>query len=225
MAGPGQLTARYDEWADWYEDYVTGEARSFTERAARALDTVLGPGTGPVLDLACGTGVHAARLRSLGWTPLGLDLSAAQLRHARRRLPVVIADAASPPLRPGGLAAVAAVMCHTDLDDYPAACRALVPALRPGGVFAHVGCHPCFVGAFADRADPARVAITPGYWRRERSFKAWSPRGVRARVGAMHLPLGDLLSAFTGAGLIIEHAAEFGDPVPDILAIRCRRPG
>jgi hypothetical protein len=90
-------------------------------------------------------------------------------------------------------------------------------------VFAHVGCHPCFVGAFADRADPARVAITPGYWRRERSFEAWSPRGVRARVGAMHLPLGDLLSAFTAAGLIIEHAAEFGDPVPDILAVRYRR--
>jgi SAM-dependent methyltransferase len=225
MAGPGQLTARYDEWADWYEDYVTGEARSFTERAGRALDTVLGPGTGPVLDLACGTGVHAARLRSLGWTPLGLDLSAGQLRHARRRLPVAMADAAVPPLRPGGLAAVAAVMCHTDLDDYSAACRALVPALRPGGVFAHVGCHPCFVGAFANRADPARVAITPGYWRRERSFEAWSPHGVRARVGALHLPLGDLLSAFTGAGLIIEHAAEFGDPVPAILAVRCRRPG
>ena len=73
MAGPGQLTARYDEWADWYEDYVTGEARGFTERAGRALDTVLGPGTGPVLDLACGTGVHAARLdpsagRRSAWT-------------------------------------------------------------------------------------------------------------------------------------------------------------
>ena len=139
MAGPGQLAARYDEWADWYEDYVTGEASAFTKRAGRALDTVLGPGTGPVLDLACGTGVHAARLRSLGWTPLGLDLSAGQLRHARRRLPVVMADAVVPPLRPGGLAAVAAVMCHTDLDDYPAACRALVPALCPGEVFAHVG--------------------------------------------------------------------------------------
>jgi hypothetical protein len=69
------------------------------------------------------------------------------------------------------------------------------------------------------------VSITPGYWRRERSFEAWSPRGVRARVGALHIALGDLLSAFTAAGLIIEHAAEFGDPVPDILAIRCRRPG
>src|SRR5690349_8993643 len=87
MAGPGQLTARYDEWADWYENYVTGEARGFTERAGRALAAVLGTGTGPVLDLACGTGVHAAQLSSLGWTPLGLDLSAAQLRHARRRLP------------------------------------------------------------------------------------------------------------------------------------------
>src|SRR5439155_830666 len=104
--------------------------------------------------------------------------------------PVVIADAATPPLRPGGLAAVAAVICHTDLDDYPAACRALVPALRPGGVFAHVGCHPCFVGAFADRADPARVAITPGYWCRERSFR--DPLGQPLRVARGQLLPGDM---------------------------------
>jgi hypothetical protein len=44
-------------------------------------------------------------------------------------------------------------------------------------------------------------------------------------VGATHLPLADLISTFASAGLTIEHAAEFGDPVPDILAIRCRRPG
>jgi SAM-dependent methyltransferase len=172
MAGPGQLTARYDEWADWYENYVTGEARGFTERAGRALDTVLGPGTGPVLDLACGTGVHAARLRSLGWTPLGLDLSAGQLRHARRRLPVVMADAAVPPLRPGGLAAVAAVMCHTDLDDYPAACRALVPALRPGGVFAT---------SAATRASSARSRTGP-------TRPVWRSRPATGAVSAASGP-------------------------------------
>jgi SAM-dependent methyltransferase len=187
------------------------------------LTEILGPGTGPVLDLACGTGIFAPALRALGWTPAGLDVSSAQLRHARARLPVVLADAARPPLRRGTLAAISAVMCHTDIDDYAATCRALSPALRPGGIFAHVGVHPCYVGAFADRSQPGRVLITPGYWQRERRFDAWAPQGVRARVGATHLPVSDLLNALASAGLTIERVLEAGHPVPDILAIRCRR--
>jgi len=216
--------ARYDEWADWYEDYLTAGASDFTHRTTSALTQVLGEGSGPVLDLACGTGFYAPAIRSLGWTPLGVDLSRAQLRHARLRMPVAVADAARPPLRPGTLAAVSSILCHTDIDDYAAACRAVSPALRPGGVFAHVGVHPCFIGAFADRSDPAAVRISPGYWRRERRFDSWSPHGVRDKVGATHLPLGELLAAFTGAGLVIERVIEVGSPVPDILAIRCTRP-
>lgn len=204
---------------------MNGAGHEFARRASEALTEVLGPGAGPVLDLACGTGTHVPVLRALGWTPFGLDLSVAQLRYARGRMPVVAADAADPPLRAGALAAVAAVMCHTDIDDYPAGCRALSPALRPGGIFAHVGVHPCYTGAFADRSDPSRIVITPGYWRRERRFEAWSPRGVRARVGATHLPLGELLKAFTSAGLAIEKVVEAGDPTPDILAVRCIRTG
>jgi SAM-dependent methyltransferase len=221
-ASPGPA-ARYDAWADWYETYLNEGARRFTERTSGVLTEILGPGTGPVLDLACGTGIFAPALRALGWTPAGLDVSSAQLRHARARLPVVLADAARPPLRRGTLAAISAVMCHTDIDDYAATCRALSPALRPGGIFAHVGVHPCYVGAFADRSQPGRVLITPGYWQRERRFDAWAPQGVRARVGATHLPVSDLLNALASAGLTIERVLEAGHPVPDILAIRCRR--
>jgi SAM-dependent methyltransferase len=220
MQGLSGTRARYDEWADWYEGYVTGDASAFTSRVRAALAEMLGPGTGPVLDLACGTGTFAAELRSLGWTPLGLDVSMGQLRYGKTRLPVVAADAHRPPVRPGTLAAIAAVMCHTDIDDYAAACRSLVPALRPGGVFAHVGVHPCYVGAFADRADPAGIVISPGYWRTERRFEAWAPHGVRAKVGATHLPVSHLLNSLTRAGLTIELTAEAGTPVPDILAIR-----
>jgi SAM-dependent methyltransferase len=223
MAATSPPAARYDEWADWYERYLTGAAADFTERTGGALTEVLGQGSGPVLDLACGTGFYAPRLRALGWTPVGIDLSAAQLRYARPRLPVVLADASMPPLRAGALAAVAAVLCHTDIDDYAAAVRALCPALAPGGIFAHVGIHPCYTGAFADRSDPDTVIISPGYWRRERRFDAWSGAGVRAKVGATHLPVSDLLNAFTEAGLAIDHVAESGGPVPDILAVRCIR--
>lgn len=223
MAASTPPVARYDEWADWYESYLTGTAQPFTQRTSEALTQVLGPGAGPVLDLACGTGIYAPVLRTLGWTPLGLDLSRDQLRYACGRMPVIAADASVPPLRPGSLAAVSAVMCHSDIDDYAATCRALVPALRPGGVFAHVGVHPCYIGAFADRSDAARILITPGYWRKERRFEAWSQSGVRAKVGATHLPLSDLLNAFIGAGLAIERIVELGGPVPDVLAVRCSR--
>jgi hypothetical protein len=42
-------------------------------------------------------------------------------------------------------------------------------------------------------------------------------------VGATHLPVSELLNALTEAGLIIEQVVEAGSPVPDILAVRCRR--
>jgi SAM-dependent methyltransferase len=222
-AAPGRPAARYDDWAGWYARYLAEDARGFTQRTGRALRDTLGPGAGPVLDLACGTGIFAPVLSALGWTPVGLDLSREQLRYARARLPVVLAGAGRPPLRAGSLAAISAVLCHTDIDDYAAACRALSPALRPGGIFAHVGVHPCYTGAFADRSEAGRVVIKPGYWQRARRFDAWAPHGVRARVGATHLPVSDLLSALTAAGLTIERVAEAGDPVPDILAVRGRR--
>jgi SAM-dependent methyltransferase len=223
MAALREPAARYDAWAQWYESYVAADRQGFTGRTGRVLAQILGRGTGPLLDLACGTGIFAPRLRDLGWTPAGLDLSPAQLGYARGRLPVAVADAARLPVRTGSMAAVTAVLCHTDNDDYAAACRAVRRVLRPGGVFAHVGVHPCFIGAFADRSDPEQVLVKPGYWQRERSFEAWSPHGVRARVGATHLPVSELLNALTGAGLTIERVLEDGGPVPDILAVRCRR--
>ena len=40
-----------------------------------------------------------------------------------------------------------------------------------------------------------------------------------------HHPLAEVLNAFIGAGLAIEHVAELGDrPIPVNLAIRARKP-
>jgi SAM-dependent methyltransferase len=54
-------------------------------------------------------------------------------------------------------------MVHTDMPAYPAVLREAARVLRPGGVFVHVGVHPCFCGGFADRSDPEAVVIRPGY--------------------------------------------------------------
>ena len=131
------------------------------------LRDLLGEGDGSCLEIGCGTGVHAAQVRELDWTPLRIDLSAGMLRHARGRLPVAQADAGHLPVPDGALPAVIAVMVHTDMPAYPAVLREAARVLRPGEVFVHVGVHPCFCGGFADRSDLGAVVIRPTVSRSE----------------------------------------------------------
>lgn len=72
--------AAYDEIADWYETEFLARPRAGTGDGHPLgldvlLDDLLGEGSGTCLEIGCGTGVHADRLRALGWTPVGVDLS------------------------------------------------------------------------------------------------------------------------------------------------------
>jgi len=216
--------ARYDEIADWYEAYIQGEASPFSEQVRDAVRLLLGEGSGTCLDIGCGTGFYAAQLRELGWTPVGVDLSQQQLLRARHQLPAAVADAEHLPIASASVDAAVSILCHTDVDDYAAVCLEAARALRPGGSFVHIGVHPCFTGWFADRSRPDSVIISTGYWDRERHFEAWSPHGVRARVGAKHVPLNDMLNAVATAGLSVAETYEAGDPVPAQFGFRAVRP-
>lgn len=220
-------TASYDSIADWYEfDFLGDAGRVVTDDPIGvygSLRDLLGPGAGTCADLGCGTGVAASVLRQLGWSPIGFDLSSGMLRHARRRLPVAQADATRLPVPNASVAAAVGVMVHTDLPDYAALLAEAARILRPDGVFVHVGVHPCFCGGFADRTDPAAVIIQPGYLDGSWTKASWTDRGVRARVGATHLPLPQLLEAFVGAGLVLERFTEGGAPVPTTFGVRARR--
>src|SRR5690349_21196147 len=145
------VVAAYDRVADWYErEFLGGGTAGEDPEYGGGLDVggvladLLGPGTGCCLDVGCGTGVTAARVRRLGWTPVGVDVSAGMLRYARGRLPTARADATGLPVADGVVPAVIAVMVHTDMPDYAAVVREVSRVLRPGGVFVHVGVHPCF---------------------------------------------------------------------------------
>ena len=219
------MRAAYDEIADWYEDYVTGPAGDYGEQVARMLTDLLPEATGrpatarSAWTSCCGTGARAATITTRGWRPVGLDLSGGQLRYAIGREEVVQASAAAMPIRSGSMAAAVCVLAHTDVDDYAAVVREAARVLRPGGTFVHIGIHPCFCGYFADLSDPQRVVLKAGYTQRVHSFEAWTPHGVRARVGAWHLTLADLVNAVVGAGLSIDHMREaHGDP-PQILGM------
>ena len=221
------MAAAYDEIADWYEhEFLAGTATPGTDPLGidAALGSLLGRGTGACLEIGCGTGVRAGRVRDLGWTPFGIDISAAMLRHARGRLPAARADAVRLPVRDRCLAAVITVMAHTDMPAYSAVLAEAARVLQPGGRLVHIGVHPCFCGGFADRSDPAAVVIRPGYLDSHWTRTSWTTNGVRDKVGAAHFPLPSLLHAFTSAGLTLDRFAEGGTPSPQVLAILARKP-
>ncbi|MEW2396138.1 class I SAM-dependent methyltransferase [Streptomyces sp. NPDC046862] len=218
-------TAAYDEIADWYETEFLNRPRAETGDGhplglGALLDDLLGEGSGTCLEIGCGTGIHADRLRTLGWTPVGMDLSGGMLRHARERLPVARADAARLPVGTGSLSAVVSVMAHTDMPRYPEVLQEVSRVLRPGGAFVHIGVHPCFSGGFADRGDLEAVVIRPGYLDGRWTKASWTNKGVRDKVGATHYPLPELLHAFLQAGLTLDRFTEGGAPTPAVLAIK-----
>ncbi|MFH8494385.1 class I SAM-dependent methyltransferase [Streptomyces coeruleorubidus] len=215
-----KATAVYDEHADWYNELMSPTGGGdYIRRVHATLGDLLGPGDGRTcLDVCCGTGAHASAVAGLGWTPVGVDLSRNQLRHAAHRLPVAVADATALPLADGSVPAAVCVLASTDVPDYPAVLREIARVLAPGGRFVHLGVHPCFVGAFADRRDASRTVIDSRYTDRSHTFDSWNTTGVRARLGAWHVPLSDLLNGAATAGLRIERTAEAGpDGVPDLF--------
>jgi len=224
-------SAPYDEIAEWYEtvflarqrDGVSPDGFADTLGIDQAVVEMLGPGDGSCLEVGCGTGIYATRLRQLGWTPIGVDLSAGMLRHAAGRLAVARADATRMPVANGSLDAVITIMVHTDLPDYRPVLDEIHRILRPGGVFVHVGVHPCFCGGFADRTDPTRIVIRPGYLDGSWTTDSWTDQGIRDKVGASHLPVAELLNAVLHPGFDLVRVSEGGTPTPIVLSLRCRK--
>jgi len=221
--------ARYDSVADWYdEEFLGAEAES--SLAVRTLARLLGPGRGRCLDVGCGTGIFLPKLGALGWEPVGLDESAGMLRRARERAldtELVQADATAMPFDDGSFDAAVSMWTHTDLDDFPASLREVARVLKPDAPFAYVGAHPCFVGPHSRFVAAEGVpALHPGYRRIGRYADApgIAPRGLRAKVGASHLPLGPFMQAFLDASFRLE---QFEEPerreYPYLLGLRWRR--
>lgn len=62
------MTAPYDAIADWYEDTFRPRQPTDLLEYDRVVPEVLGAGSGPCLEVGCGTGAHADRIRDGHWT-------------------------------------------------------------------------------------------------------------------------------------------------------------
>lgn len=220
--------ARYDGVAEWYDRELATAPTGLS--AHRVVSRLLGQGKGRLLDVGCGGGSLSQAIAELGWTVTGVDVSEDQLRLARERgLDVVRTDATALPFADESFSAAMSVFTHTDMDDFAGALREVARVLRPEAPFVYLGVHPCFIGPHSRfLAGEGIPELFGGYWETARYTEApgISPTGLRAKVGAVHLPLGALVQAFLDAGFRIEQFEEPALPereYPHLVALRCRR--
>ena len=206
--------ARYDGHSDWYDASFS----AFHLEQESWFRECLAHGGGAVcLDVACGTGRAGRLLREAGYRAVGFDISADQLRYARSRLTAAVrADARHLPVLDACANVATGMYFQTDTEDFAAVVREVARCLRPGGRFAYLGVHPCYVGPFVYRLDEQRdqsLTFTPGY-----GTAGWASRvsgdgsRIGGRVGFHHKTLASFLQAFGDAGLVLRSVREFVPP-------------
>ncbi|HEY0069450.1 MAG TPA: class I SAM-dependent methyltransferase, partial [Chloroflexia bacterium] len=232
--------ARYDEVADFYEDFAPD---IYDDPPTVALLSLVGEAVGlRLLDMACGHGRIARELARRGAGVVGIDISAALLDKARAceqldplGITYVHADAASPDALRDEV--FDGVVCHfglSDIDELHGAVATVARVLRAGGFFAFSILHPCFPGWESKGANPSwppgRGYFHEGWWRAD-----GPPGGLRPRVGANHRMMSTYLNTLARNGFMVEEvsepqptsdwidAAPDTGPVPVYLVVRCRR--
>jgi len=216
------LTARYDEIADFYEQFAPDR---YGDPAMTALLRLIGDVRGlRILDLACGHGRLTRELARRGGLVVGLDISIGLLEKARAReatsplqISYVHADATSPQALAGEI--FDAVTCSfglLDIDELDDAVATVARVLHPDGFFAFSMLHPCFPGWQPKQASP-NWQPGQGYYQEGWWLAETPSHGLRPRVGANHRMLSTYLNTFARHGLMIEEIAE-PPPIPEWLA-------
>jgi SAM-dependent methyltransferase len=133
-AGPHREPSRYEGAARrWASGAATVYGPLAVELAARAPHDLAGR---RVLDVGAGTGVGTDALRSLGASPIGLDLSHDMLSWARAtRPPAMVASVLAVPVHGRAVDDVYASFVLNHLATPVDAMRELARTTRPGGAF------------------------------------------------------------------------------------------
>jgi len=197
------MTAAYET------DLAAIHDEGFSDCAARAAETLLatlrraGLASGLVVDLGCGAGVLAEQVARAGYDVLGIDLSPAMLRRARRRAPAARFKAGS--LLEARIPACVAVTAIGECVNYCFDARAGLPAL--GALFERIYGALAPGGFFLfDFAEPGQLpAPDPEY--RFHSSGDWAVF-LEARESASQRTLTRRIVTFRRAGKFYRRADE-----------------
>ena len=105
-----------------------------------------------VLDLACGTGDLCNDVAAAGFRPIGIDLSAGMLAHARTPAPLAEADVMRLPIPDGRLDGAVCGFALRNFVGLPPFFAELARVLRPGGRI-----------ALLDVAEPSNRVLKAGH--------------------------------------------------------------
>jgi ubiquinone/menaquinone biosynthesis C-methylase UbiE len=156
----------FDAWSHFYDLEWVQRAVYRPEQDA-VLAALESAPRGRVLDLGCGTGQLAHRLRRTGAHVVGCDFSAGMLREARARdrwVGWVQADALHLPFAGGAFDAVVSTQAFHWFPDQAAALREIGRVLRPGGIFVLTVVRPALASLGWIMETGARAVRQPFHW-------------------------------------------------------------
>jgi SAM-dependent methyltransferase len=207
-------------WDRTSDDYQGTHAEQLNEKALawgvwalpesdlHVLDGVAGK---DVLEFGCGGAQWSIFLAKLGARPVGLDLSEAQLKHARRLMresgvdfPLVHASAESVPLPD---ASFDIIFCDHGAMSFSDPQRTVPEAarlLRPGGLFAFNIASPILELCWNDREDRIQTSLERDYFGMR--------GGEDEETVVFQLPYGEWIRLFRKNGLIVEDLIELQPP-------------
>lgn len=206
----------WSDIAEWYDELLQSGSGPH-QTALHCLDRLIPNVDGSdVIDVACGQGIASRHLAGLGAQVIGVDSSEAMIDLARRHgtpsgphISYVVDDAQT--LSRSENSTFDGAVCQLglmDIADLDATLAAINRVLKPGGWFAFVISHPCFLGPDTQRTETPTgpgLAIT-GYFN-ERFWRSTNPEGVR-RAGTYHRTLSTYINALSDASFRIEVADE-----------------
>lgn len=179
--------------------------RQVRGRAVARLGALLTPGERWVLDLGCGPGELAEEVQGRGWRVVGVDVSEAMCREARRRgAMAVVGDGGAIPAAEGAFDAVVSSLMVQWVDDVAGVMREVRRVLRPGGV-----------AVLTTLVEGTLVELR----------RAYESAGLEARVSDFARE-GEVVRAVVGAGLVpgevVRERAEqrYGSVVELMRAVR-----
>jgi SAM-dependent methyltransferase len=119
----------------WYEKALAGVCAAWCRPRADSMTGILYHGEGRLLDVGCGSGWYAHRMRQRGWKATGLDFSAHAARQVARRfgIPTLVGSLPHPEIRDESFDVIT-MGCVLEHVHHPhAIIHGAAQALRPGG--------------------------------------------------------------------------------------------